>query len=445
MRKRFGTFSGGIDLPDDKEATLDSAIVFFWPLSALRVPLAALAATPATPTVSIGQRVHAGQCLARGGPGQLDVFAPLAGEVTNFEQVLVPDDPEGWRASPAVRLERLQEPSPQAACDLQYEWQEADASSLRARLEEGALPVFRPGFSSVAAFVQAAVRAKADVLIANVVENSPLVTADHRLLAQHGGDVLRGLAILARAVGARETMLAVDGRRTQAYRQTVRPARHYGIAAVAVAPKYPIGADELLAKLLSRREAPVGGSTLDVGVAVIDAATCRAVYRWTAHGERAAGRVVTIAGPLAAATGNYFIPFGADALEVLALQPGRKPVLAVHGSAMTGRQLQLGSVVTAQTAALLALEDCYAGPPSPCIRCGWCTDNCPARLNVAALNDDFELGRLDRAGRHKARACLGCGICSYVCPARLPLTQRAMALKRAAREGQPGRIALATK
>jgi heterodisulfide reductase subunit C len=53
------------------------------------------------------------------------------------------------------------------------------------------------------------------------------------------------------------------------------------------------------------------------------------------------------------------------------------------------------------------------------------------RLNVPVLNDDFELGRLDLAGRHHATGCVGCGICTYVCPARLPLTYRVGQLRRA--------------
>jgi electron transport complex protein RnfC len=91
-------------------------------------------------------------------------------------------------------------------------------------------------------------------------------------------------------------------------------------------------------------------------------------------------------------------------------------------------------VVGPATTALLALDGAANhGPPSPCIRCGWCTDHCPARLNVAALNDDYELALVDRARRTGVAACVDCGVCTYVCPARLPLTQRVRQLKRAAR------------
>jgi electron transport complex protein RnfC len=57
-------------------------------------------------------------------------------------------------------------------------------------------------------------------------------------------------------------------------------------------------------------------------------------------------------------------------------------------------------------------------------------DHCPARLNVAMLNDAFELSLVDRAALGGALACVECGVCGYICPARLPLTQRVKQLKR---------------
>jgi electron transport complex protein RnfC len=164
-----------------------------------------------------------------------------------------------------------------------------------------------------------------------------------------------------------------------------------------------------------------------------------------AGGERATARVVTVAGPRVASPGNLLVPFGADAGEVLEIAEVRGDEPAIHGPAMTGQTLPPGAVVTAQTNALLALEPPPAGVPTPCIRCGWCTDNCPARLNVAALNDDFELGRPERAGRRGALACVGCGICSYVCPARLPLARRVGLLVQAIGEAEPAAAAGASE
>ncbi len=446
LRRRFGTFTGGIDIPDDKEATLDAPIAPVGRLERLRVPLAPVPAEPARPVVRPGYRVADGQKLAEAdSPEQVAVFAPLAGRVARFTEALVPAHPSGWRVSPAIELTDLGRPEGIRPLPTTYQWQAADDGSLRLRVAEGGLVTSGSPPTALAGWVEAARRAKVHTLIANVMENTPFVTADHRLLAEHGGEVMRGLVILARAIGVTEAMLAVDLRRTGAYQAAVGPAHLHGVDAIALAHKYPIGAEPILVKVLTRREIPLGRRAFSIGVATTDAATCWATYQWVACGVRPTARVVTVAGPRVGAPGNLLVPFGADAGEVLALAEVRGDEPAIHGPAMTGRMLPPEAVVTGQTNALLALEPPPAGVPTPCIRCGWCTDNCPARLNVAALNDDFELGRTERARRRGALACVGCGICSYVCPARLPLARRVGLLMQAIREEQTAAPARASQ
>jgi electron transport complex protein RnfC len=259
------------------------------------------------------------------------------------------------------------------------------------------------------------------------MENQPYVTADHRLMVEHGREVVRGLAILARALEAERVFLAADRRRTEAYRPTAGPARRYGITQVALPDKYPTGADAMLVKILMRREVPPGEPVHSAGAAVTDAATCFAVYRRVACGVAPAGRVVTVSGERAQAPGNFHVPFGVACTALTGEAAG--PIL--HGGPMTAYRCTDDVVVGPATDAVLAPEVPPAPVPGPCIRCGWCTDHCPARLNVAAMNDAFELGMIDLADRLGAMACVECGVCSYVCPAKLPLSQRMKQLKRA--------------
>jgi electron transport complex protein RnfC len=201
-----------------------------------------------------------------------------------------------------------------------------------------------------------------------------------------------------------------------------------------------MGADTILAKVLTRRETPPGAATMAVGSAILDAATCLAVWRWVCRGRRTLERVVTVAGPRVREPANYLVPFGARCTDLVA-PDDRQEALLVHGGPMAGVPCDERAVVTSATAAVLALE---ADPPplsTPCIRCGWCTDHCPARLNVAALNDAFELALPETARRAQPAACVECGVCSYVCPARLPLAHRVKQLKRRLAAGRQGSAA----
>lgn len=425
--RRYGTFAGGIDLPPEKHITAASPIEPYQPEQTLRVPLDPCGWKGAAPTVEVGTRVSAGQKIGQALPGgSVDVFAPVGGEVSSITSVRVAARDE-FVSSDAIEIVPDSEPFAICPGEQVFDWRAAGRDTLRERIAEGALTTYRRPIEPLSLWIERARTKKCRTLIANVIENQPYVAADHRLLTEHPQEVISGLAILSRAIGAEETILAVDARRTGQYHGTVEPARAHAITRVALPHKYPTGADPILAKVLTRRETPPGGTTMDIGAAVTDAATCFAVNRWVANGARSLGRVVTIAGGRTSHPRNCYVPFGLRCLELLA--DADQPV--IHNGPMIALRCPTDSVVTPATDAVLTLDTTVGPAPTPCIRCSWCTDHCPGRLNVAALNDAFELRLIERASKLIASACVECGVCSYVCPARLPLSQRVRQLKRA--------------
>lgn len=430
--RRYGTFTGGIDLPEEKHATLDAPIRRPPAAKRLRVPLAPCGKSPAKPVMKRGRRVTAGQRIAQAvDASSVDIFAPLSGRVGTTTTVDVATA-AGFIAVPAIELTDLSEDEFPLASEPGRDWQDAEPSALRQRLAEGGLTTCRSNPEPLGPWLDRALSNKCSTLIANVMENQPYLTAEHRLMVEHGGEIVVGLAILARAMEATEIVLAADWRRRAQYRHIGGAASRYNISSIGLPHKYPMGADTILVKVLTRRETPPGASTMAVGAAVVSASTCLAVCRWVACGVPATHRVLTLGGEAADECGNFLVPQGTACVEIA----GGVDQLLIHGGPMVGLECTPGAVVTPATDALLAIEPAPFEPPGTCIRCGWCTDHCPARLNVAALNDAFELGMVDLARRDGARACVDCGVCSYVCPARLPLTSRVKQLKRTARYGK---------
>ena len=417
--RRFGTFTGGIDLPDDKGPALNAPIGAWGEISHISLPLGRTAARAASPIVEKNRKVAAGELLATGHNETPDIFAPADAIVSGFSTVEVAGR-HATHKSPAIDLEVTSPVELPATDPVEPHWSGLDEAGLWDRLTEGQIPVHRGGAVSLAAWVLRARSKSCGLLVANAMEQQPLVTANHRLLAEYGREVTEGLAILARATGITNAALVVPRRRTDAYRGLADPAREYKITQVALSHKYPTEADTILVKVLTRRNVPPGRTPMDAGVAVIDPATCFAVYRWIACAQRLAGRIVTVSGAAKHEGGNYFLPFGAYCLDII----NSEDRIVIHGGPMIGTLCNDRTVITPATDAILSIKPSPHAPPSPCIRCGWCTDHCPARLNVAALNDDFELCLVEHARRLGVSACVHCGVCSYVCPARLPLAQR---------------------
>ena len=423
--RRYGTFSGGIDLPDEKDGLLDQPIVPAPRCSRLLVPLAPCVGVAARPLVSSGQCVHQGQKIAEAPDGRgVDVFAPLSGRVKDIGIAFMAGE-EGFASCPAIELADLKDSQPPTV-ETPLDWHSLEPARLEERLARGGLTTQRLPVRPLAAWLARARACRCDTLIANVVEGQPYVTSDHRLLTEHGPEVVEGLAIIGRVMGNPRMVLAVDERRTGHYRHVIGSAGNHDVHCIAISHKYPAGADIVLASLLTRRTAPQGGDTMDAGVAVVNAAACHAVWQWVARGQAPTHRVVTVAGDGVSHRGNYWTPSGASCATLA----GAGDHL-VHGGPMTGLRCVADTVVGPATDVVLRIEPDVSAASSPCIRCGWCVDHCPARLNVSALNHDFELGQVRHSARAGAMRCVECGVCGYVCPARLPLSWRVRQLKNA--------------
>ena len=208
-----------------------------------------------------------------------------------------------------------------------------------------------------------------------------------------------------RAIGAKKVILAVDrgGRATTAACEAA--ARACGVATVAVHPIYPIGNDTILVKVLTRRETPARPAS--AWTSASPSPTPPPASPPTAGspcGVPFTGRVVTVAGAAAGRAGNFFVPLGTPCAAASLAGRGRRGV-DLHGGPMSGR-----AVRRRRPSSRPAPTRCWRSSRStpavaaPCIRCGWCTDHCPARLNVSALNDRTSWARSAGAGRIGALA-----------------------------------------
>ncbi|HNX26331.1 MAG TPA: 4Fe-4S dicluster domain-containing protein [Phycisphaerae bacterium] len=414
MPARYGYFAGGIDLPEEKHATLDV------PVRAAKIPqrltleFRRLCFSQASPEVSIGQKVSAGQLLARVPEGQgLNLFSPAQATVAEItDGGIVLEEVERWEHPGQPQGHMI--------------WQALDMKRLRHEVLSSSLAIMRRGrVETLAGWLQRAIDYHCGHLVMNAMETQPYVTSEHRTLVEFGRESLYGMVMLARAGVFNRMTLVVDSDRTDDYGHLLDTLTEFNIEHVALPRKYPIGEDEILLSVLRKKEIPAGGNSCQTGASVIDPWTCMLLYRLIVCEQRLGGRLVTLAFDKGCESGNYFVPFGMGVYDLLG--PIRQPV--IHGGPMNGRLCTPDDVVNYGTDALLVIEMTSPERSTQCIRCGWCIDHCPARLNVSELNNAFETGNLARAKKLGVISCINCGVCSYVCPAKLPLKDRMGRLK----------------
>jgi len=66
----------------------------------------------------------------------------------------------------------------------------------------------------------------------------------------------------------------------------------------------------------------------------------------------------------------------------------------------------------------------------PCIRCGYCSDVCPAHLMPQELFRAAERGELSALEPQGLFDCIECGCCDVVCPSHISLTESFRVSKR---------------
>ncbi len=278
-------------------------------------------------------------------------------------------------------------------------------------------------------------------LLLNGAECEPFLTTDHRVMIEHSEDIYRGVRYLLKATGTEKAVIGVESNKLDAVEKLRSGIPDDLPLTVEVAQvKYPQGAEKMLITALFDVEIPSGGLPADVGIVVVNVATCAEIGRLLPHGHGIQERVVTITGPAVGRKGNYRIPIGTPLRYALEQVDVSEDVSRVFlGGPMMGQALSsLDIPITKGTSGFVAFTSKEIGERPheyPCIRCSYCVQACPIHLNPSQLgllakNADYER----MAEEFHLMDCFECGSCAYVCPSHIPLVQRFRMSKAIVRE-----------
>jgi electron transport complex protein RnfC len=286
-------------------------------------------------------------------------------------------------------------------------------------------------------------------LLINGAECEPWICCDDALMRERADDVVRGTALLRRALEADDCVIAIEDDKPAAIaaiEQAVAAAARDSVSVQVVPAVFPQGAERQLISAAFGIEVPARGLPADVGVTCQNVATAAAVADWLRTGRPCTERVVTVTGSGVADPCNVRARIGTPIAALVRAAGGYagEPLRLIAGGNMTGRALPSDEVALSKAVNCVLVATAADLPGRlhavelPCIRCGDCADVCPAGLLPQQLHRHALAGDAADLGRLGLFDCIDCGCCDYVCPSQIPLALRFRVARHRLREVEAG-------
>ncbi|WP_300254901.1 electron transport complex subunit RsxC [uncultured Alistipes sp.] len=394
---------------------------------AVNIPLAQHIGAPAVAKVAKGDKVLTGQLIAEAGSFMsANIHSPISGTVTavdmvpngqGLRQMMITIKREGDEWAEGIdRSDKLVR-----ECSL-------SAQEIIARIKEAG--IVGMGGATFPTHVKLSIPAgkKAECLIINGVECEPYLTSDHRMMLEHGEEMLVGVTILMKAVGVGKAYIGIENNKPDAIAHLSKIAAQYkGIEVVPLQVRYPQGGEkQLIAAVTGRQVPPPPALPIDVGAVVCNASTTFAVYQAVQKRMPLIQRVVTITGKNLREPKNLLTRMGTPVSALIAAAGGlpENAGKVINGGPMMGRAMvNLDSPVTKGCSGITVLSerDARRREASQCIKCAKCVSACPMGLEPYFLSKMTQKKNWDELEARMITSCIECGCCQSTCPAYLPL------------------------
>lgn len=416
------TSQGQLHLDGHKELSKDEPIVAVAP-EKIYIPAVDNKGLPLTQAVQVGAKVKKGSLLGVRSDFGLPVYSSVSGEVTAIVKLtsMVVGRPVNFFEITTVTGNEEEEKL-QPLGDVSKE-------NVVDKLKEGGIVGL--GGAGFPSFIKYNTNDAIDTILVNAVECEPYLTTDYVVCEEKIEDAFLAFRPLLKASGADKVVIAVKKDKKKmidAIEAAIAKNSSLPVVLAKVKDVYPMGWEKTLIKSALKRT--YEGLPSKCGVIVNNLQTMIAIGRLFAYGEVVTSKTFTVSG-LVAKPGNYVAPVGTMIKDLVVAAGGysREKVSLLAGGPMTSRTLLKDDVPTLLATSGVTVLEPYIRRQEPCLRCGLCTDHCPANLQPVEIKDAAIKGDINRAIALKADACVECGLCSYVCPSKIQVTSQVSKMK----------------
>lgn len=417
---------GKVHLDGQKGLTKDKPIKSLNAPSVVYIPLVIGTATAFDVHVQPGDHVDIGTKLATRKDMYVPIYASVSGTVKAIEKRMHITG----RMQQHIVIENDEKYTSIKAIDIADPDNMSQTDVFEAIKELGLVGLGGSGFPT---YIKYAKPELLETVLINGVECEPLITSDHVTMLNNKEALFDGVQFLMKAAGAKNAIIAIKEHKPDLFAMLKEEcAKHENITCVEVPDKYPMGWEKTLVKQVLKKDYDKLPS--EVGVVVNNSTTAISLSKGIRNGEAITKRVVTISGNGVKDPMNVEVYVGTPASYIVEQIGGyidnQVDGIILNGGPMMGNSLMNDTfVVTPYTNAISVMirENIAA---MPCLKCGMCTDHCPAYLQPVKIIQAEKTANVDMLRKLEVERCVSCGMCSYICPSKIEVTDFVQKAKR---------------
>lgn len=362
--------------------------------------------------VKKGDRVRKGQVIGKlGGSFNLPIFASVSGTVLENEEVTYQN---GKKVNAVVIENDFKE-----TLDKKYEVRKNLDKLTKEEFIEilencGIIGMGGAGFPT---YMKYKTDKKIKTLLINAVECEPYITADYRVFLEKCEDVLETIDLMLNINDIDEAIIAIKETNVELIEKVNSYLGTYlKIKLVEVPNIYPMGWERTLIKEVKKIE--YDKLPIDKGIVVNNVSTIYAINQALKLNKPIIERIITITGEGVKKPQNIVVKIGTKVSDVIKEIGGiKKDVILIANGPMMGNLSDEDLVVTADLNCVLVLPKSIPDRVKECLRCGKCSNVCPAHLCPVLIKDN--LNNKEKLKLLQSEKCISCGLCSYICPSKI--------------------------
>jgi electron transport complex protein RnfC len=193
---------------------------------------------------------------------------------------------------------------------------------------------------------------------------------------------------------------------------------------------YPMGWEKVLVREILHKE--YNGLPSEAGAIINNATTAICVARAFNEGAAIEQKYVTFSGEGLKHPCNVIAPVGTPVNEIIESIGGYtcESVRLIAGGPMMGKTMVKDEFVIDRAMNAITVLDNSEDDAIACLRCGRCSDHCPAGLQPVRIAAAVKENNVEEMEKRGALSCIECGLCTYVCPSHILVTENVRKAKR---------------